>query len=209
MSRKQYTLAETIQLYTDNLRSSTYHTYPGVVVAFYSGDGTADIQPAVNDVRFDADTQERISEPFPVIPKVKIMYPEGGGCKITWPLNAGDRVTLHAYDLDPTVHAQTGKVEDPQDVRRHGGGYWQAKPEDITVAGAVAVPAGLVITAPSIVLGAGATDFVALASLVATELGKIQTALNSFPPVPSGGGPVTPGSPYTPGSVAATKVQAI
>ena len=206
MSRRQQTLAEILAASGNAQRSSTYHTFPGIVIAFYAADGTADIQPAVNDVRFDADTEARYSEPAQIIPHVRVMYPAGGGCSITWPLVAGDKVTLHAYDLDPTVHRQTGRVEDPQDVRRHGGSYWQAVPGDVTDAGPSAIPAGLVITAGSIVLGAGATDYVALASLVKNEFASFATWVKTGA-APSGGGPVTYATPAPTDSVASTLVK--
>ena len=203
--RRQITLAEVLTSFGGALKASMYHTLPGVVKAFYASDGTADIQPAVNDVRFDVDTQARTSEPFPIIPKVKVLYPSGGGFSITWPLSVGSKVTLHAYDLDPTVHRQTGNVEDPADVRRHGGTYWMAIPGDVTDQGLGATAGQIVIDGPGITLGAGATSFVALATLVATELGKIAATLATGS---NSGGPVVFASPYTPGSVAATVVKA-
>ena len=169
MARKQITISEVIQAYGDRMRASTYHTFPGIVQAYYS-DGTADVQPAVNDVRFDVDTQERVSEPFPIIPKVRIMYPSGGGFSITWPLQKGDKCTVQAYDLDPTAHQLTGNAEDPNDIRRHGGTYWRCIPEDCTDAAPTATAGQVTITGPGITLGAGASDFVALASLVKAEL---------------------------------------
>ncbi len=174
MPRRQITLSELIQDYGDYLKATMYHTLPGVVKAYYS-DGTADVQPAVNDVRFDPDTSERISEKFPIIPRVKIMYPCGGAFTITWPLQAGDKVTLHAYDLDPTVHRQTGGVEDPQDVRRHGGSYWQAVPGDVTDSATHPTTGKMVLDGPAFAFGAGAADFAALASKVDACMAAIKT----------------------------------
>jgi len=207
--RQQITLSEIIQAYGESLKATMYHTLPGIVKAYYS-DGTADIQPAVHDVRFDPDTGERIPEEFPIIPKVRIMYPSAGPFKITWPLAAGNKVTLHAYDLDPTLHQATGNAEDPQDVRRHGGTYWHCVPQDCTDSAPTATAGQLTLDGPGITLGDGATDFVALASLVKAELTKIATALSTLT-VTSGagtGGTVLAGTPYTtPGDVKSSLVK--
>lgn len=199
MSRRQITLSEIVQAYGESIKSTMYHTLPGVVKAYYASDGTADVQPAVNDVRFDPDTDERVSEAFPIIPKVKIKYPGGGGFSITFPLQAGDKVTLLAYDLDPTVHQATGNVEDPQDVRRHGGTYWLCMPGDLTDAAPVPTAGQITIDGPGITLGKGATDFVALASLVKTELTSIKNALAGLQCPNNGSGPiaVTSSAPYS------------
>jgi hypothetical protein len=61
------------------------------------------------------------------------------------------------------------------------------------------------ITGPLVEL-ADASQFATMSNLVLTELQKIQTTLNSAT-APSGGGPVTYGTPYVPASVAASKVK--
>jgi len=55
-------------------------------------------------------------------------------------------------------------------------------------------------------LGGPGSQFVAIASLVATELAKIAATLNTGT---TSAGPVTFGSPYIPGNVAATRVKAL
>lgn len=69
------------------------------------------------------------------------------------------------------------------------------------------VPVSLAIDATTeIALGGTGASFVALASHVSTELGKIATTLATGS---NSGGPVVFGTPYTPASVAATKVKAV
>lgn len=60
-------------------------------------------------------------------------------------------------------------------------------------------------SASEVLLGTG-SQFVALANLVESENNKVLAALNSAI-APSGGGPVTYGSPYVPASVAAAQVK--
>lgn len=135
----------------------------------------------INDVRFDPTSGARVSEPWDVIPDVPIAWPRFGGFVIAGPLNVGDRVTLQAFDLDPSAWRATGQRSDPPDARRHGGAYWQATPCDITTVSpmvdAAAAAGELVIgldgkqeqiriSSSAIQLGASGGDFVALASLV-------------------------------------------
>jgi hypothetical protein len=210
----------------ERIKAGTYYTLPGIVVAFYPSTRTADIQPAVNDPRFDPDTGDLILENFPIIPHVPVAYPCGGGFEITWPLSQGDKVTLEAYDLDPTKHIQTGNQENPPNVGRQRGAFWRATPEDVTQgqsSAGTAMTIGAVgggdpvvsFQGSKIQLGASPSDFVALASLVHGELVKIAAAIADMViTAPSGGGPcvvtyVPPTAEYTtPGNVASALVQA-
>lgn len=181
-----------------------YHCLPGVVKAYHAGAAgraaTVDVQPAVHDVRFDLDTGERVSEPWPVIPNVPVQTVKFGGFTVSGPMKAGDHVVLHAFDLDPSHHRTTGNPEDPVDVRRHGGNYWVAVPGNITDPGALqdgaAAGDGLLIgvdggqaqiriTEQAIQLGAGGGDAVALASILDSF---IKVFLSSWTPVPNDGG---------------------
>jgi protein gp138 len=175
--RRLITLAEILTAFGDRIKAGTYYTLPGIVVKFYSSTRTADVQPAVNDPRFDPDTGELILEDFKIIPHVPIAYPCGGGFEITWPLVQGDKVTLTAYDLDPTKHILTGNQEDPPNVGRQRGAFWRATPENVTQ-GQSGAGSALTIGAigggdpqisfqsGKIQLGASPSDFVALASKV-------------------------------------------
>ncbi len=146
MPRNQIQITEIVTAAAESLRHSMYHCLPGIVQAYHADEQTADVLPAVRDPRFDPDTGERLTfnlqgevdedfsndEPWPAIPRVPIAFPRFGGFTVAGPLNVGDKVLLIAFDLDPTVHRITGAVENPADVRRHGGNYWWAVPADIT-----------------------------------------------------------------------------
>lgn len=211
--QRQITPQSVIKDHSEVVKASHYRSMPGIVVAHYPGKpATVDVQPAVNDVRFDLDTGDRVSEPWPIIPRVPVCYPSGGGYSLTFPLAPGDKVELLADDMDPTVFRLTGNQGDPSDVRRHGGNYWKAIPVDLTDTGAptagntLKIGKGtttITIDGATINLG-GSSDFVALASLVATELGKIQTSLATGS---NSGGPVVFATPYVPSSVASALVK--
>jgi Phage protein Gp138 N-terminal domain len=184
MPRRDVTLEEILDVTGFTILSNLYKISPGKVVAYYPpvegvSPAMVDVSPAVNDVRFDTTDGTRISEPFPIIPKVPVVYPQGGGFSIVFPMKSGDKVTLLSYDLDPTKHRGTGNVEDPIDSGRHRGAYWVALPGDITDPGAgpdpgqslvIGMPNGVTIkiNASSITIGDLATS---------VEIGKAATSV--------------------------------
>lgn len=212
--RRQIQPAETHLAMAERIKAGMYKSMPGIVQAYYPGaPATVDVQPAINDVRFDLDGN-RVSEPWPIIPRVPVCYPAGGGYMFTFPMAQGDKVELISDDLDPTVYRMTGNASDPQDVRRHGGNYWKALPCDTSDASAPAAgttlkigkgPATIEIDGSTIALG-GSSDAVALASLVKSEFSKfalwVKTGL-----APSGGGAVTYAAPAPADDVASTLVK--
>jgi hypothetical protein len=142
---RSLTLSEILKVAGDALRNSMYHAMPGSVVAYHAGEQTADVQPMVNDVRFDLDTGARTSEPWQVIPHVPVAFPKMGGLAVYCDLAAGDQVLLFAQDLDPTAYRQTAQRSDPGDVARHAGSYWTAHPADMTAAGALPATGGVIV----------------------------------------------------------------
>jgi hypothetical protein len=219
---------DVVQAGLDTLVGSMYFAMPGTCVSYNDTTQRASIQPNLADVRRDIVTNLPVYEPWPVLQNVKVFWPQSGTMIMAGSMKPGDQVTLEAYDYDPTGITQPGtQIVNPVDVRKLGGNYWRARPDAMTVplsaADAAAIKAGGLVGMPSasaqgaqiqfvpgsILLGVGAVNPVALANLVAAELQKIVAALGSAV-APSGGGPVTYGSPYTsPGSVAAQKVKGI
>lgn len=182
--RKQVSWFEILDATSERLKNDLTHSMQGIVTAYYPGSpATVDVQPAVNDVRFDTDTDERISEPMSIIPQVPIVYPCGGGYVFTFPLAPGDKVQLIADDLDPTAHRLSGRQSDPIDVRRHAGAYWKAFPGDVTDTSAPAGGTTLKIGKGSATIEidgstinlAGSSDFVALASKVDQCMAALKT----------------------------------
>jgi hypothetical protein len=221
--RRQITLGEIVSAAQDSQRATLYHVMPGHVLAYHKGapgvPATVDVQAAVNDVRFALDTGARFSEPWTMIPKVSVMWLSFGPFILTGALHPGDRVILFGFDLDPSAWQKTGEVSDPPDTRRHSGSYWCAFPCDLTVPGAfvdgAAAEHNLVLgvdggdaqiripdDGSAIVLGKGATQFVALANKVDAQLAAIAATLGSLT------GSAHFATPYVPGEVAAALVKA-
>jgi hypothetical protein len=227
--QRQITTEEIVGQGLDQLKASVYLRMPGSVITYYPATQTADVQPMVNDPRTNLDTDAVAFETWPVLQGVRVAWPRFGNFTLCGPLNQYDAVVLEAFDLDPTTvwtQGRSGNPVNPADVRRLSGNYWSARPTDMSgpiksaQAAAAAFLLGLdndtaqiLISSGLIQLGASASNFVALANLVATELGKVKSALAGLEvTVPSGGGTniaVTSTSPYsTVGNVAATVVKA-
>lgn len=189
---------------------------PGIVDSYDEETQTATVRPAVKFAFRKADGGlERYSPGS--IPNVPVAFPGSGDFSITWPLEPGESVLLgfceRSIDEWKTV---AGEAHEPADARR------------FDLSDAIAIPclrspatpipaegldaAAMVVRATELRLGsASASDYVALASLVESELGALWTALHTHlhGGITPGGG-VSSATIYVgaAGSVGATKVKA-
>lgn len=220
MTTKTTSFTEIIQQAISSRMSDTYHTLPGIVVAYYPVTQDADVQIAINDPRFDPDTDELTTEPWPIYPHMRVAWPRFGGFTIMGPLSVGQSVQCHFQDLDDSGYRVTGQQGDPLFTRRFGSNSCYCVPDDVTDAGiatdAAAAGSAMIIgkdgsqaeiriTSTGIQLGATGGDYVALASLVAHELGKIASSMATGS---NTGGPVVFATPYVAGNVASALVKA-
>ena len=218
---RQATIVDHVDAASDNVVGRIYQRMPGTVVAFYPGTAATppmvDVQPMVNDVRLDVQTGGKVSEPWPVLQKVPVAWPNFGGFVLSGPLAPMDQVMLEAWDRDPSAYQAQGRSQlpvDPPDVRKLGGNYWVARPLDIItpLKSFAAAAAGAVIGydgGPGIISfsssglklgGPTAADFVALASKVDACMAAIKTHTH---PVPAAGlVSAAPGNPVTGAAVA-------
>ena len=220
---KRTTISEVIGTTVKSLMSDTYHCLPGIVQAYYPADLTADIQIAVKDPRFDPDTDVLQTEQWPLYPHVRVAWPNFGGFIISGQLNKLDAVQVFFQDLDDSAYRESGQVSDPPRTRRHGSDAAFCFPMsvlDVDATGTDANTAGVTIIGTDgsqaqirfdgthIQLGATGSDFIALASLVASELGKIKAAIAGLS-CASAPGPVVSSAPYTAvGNVASSRIKA-
>lgn len=174
-------------------------SFPARVVSYDPDTQTADLEPQVRRPLTDEDGDVS-GEDLPVIPNVPIIFPRGKGdtIRIVWELQENDFVWVHVCTNAIGNWRRTGEVSDPGDVRPHSLGNCFAVPGAAPNSKALAHDPdhALVIEAPLIKLGKDATDYAALAAKVEQNLNAIKTALGSAT-APSGGGPVTYGTPYT------------
>lgn len=129
------------------------------------------------------------TQALPTISNVPVVFPGGGGFRLTFPIQVGDTVLLVFSEASLDKWLQQGGTVDPLDTRRHH------------LADAIAIPGLHPFSAPSsgadtsvITIGSdsGSDDFAATAQRVLTELNKIKTAFDSHTHILTIGG-VTPG----------------
>jgi hypothetical protein len=200
MSSATPDLADLLRLITESAIGDLRVCMPGQVSAIYADSANrgqyVDVRPSLRVV-LPTDEDSETPEPFveeelPVIPRVPVAFPQGGGFSISWPLAVGDFVTLVFADrnLDlwlATAAKASQATSSTGDLGTH--------PLD----GAIALPLGpapqanLLVTpsATELVIGhegglgirigstiialggAGLTDWIALASLVNDRLTAI------------------------------------
>ena len=93
--------------------SQMFGMLPGKIVSYNANNQTADVQPEPNTL--DEDGAEIA---HPVLPGVLVRWPRGhGGCAITMPLTAGDRVMLVAASAGLDRWAKDGTTSRDEDRR--------------------------------------------------------------------------------------------
>jgi hypothetical protein len=161
---------------------------PGVVVAYDSASQLTDVKPQISDT-FEEEDGTVSNIDIPVIVNVPVIFPAGGGMRITFPVRTGDTVWLMFSDRSLDAWLSAGGDTAPADLRRHH------------LSDAVAIP-GLhpnnaawsdadtsVITLGS---DSGTADWVALASKVNARLDALESAMNSHVHLTAGTGAPSP-----------------
>lgn len=177
----------------DGALSGVHTALPGRVERYYPSDQTADVLPLVKAIRTTEDGRS-LSDSNPVLPRVPVIHPRGGGFFVHLPLEAGDFVMLVFQEAAiDQWRARDGRESHPGDVRRHALGNAVAYPGLYPTSRSVTLTstANLVLGAETgqqihiqpggsgqIRLGAaGETSLVALAELVAAELTRVNADL--------------------------------
>lgn len=209
------TLAELIALGVESGKQDIHVSMPGTVVSYDAATQTATVQPGVRRVIFD-DGDQQIAETIPPFQNVPVMHFRCSKLSIHAELQAGDCVDL-VFGSESMSEWRQGSetIVTPGDLKRLGlsspkaypGLFPKTSPGPDTD-NSIGIPGGLRVhfTDSAIVVGTG-TQYAALAELVATELGKIAATLGTAV-APSGGGPVTYGTTYSPGPVASSNLKA-
>lgn len=173
---------------------------PGKIVAYYPDKQTADVQPMVKRTYW-SDTEVNgvapgnvVYESFPLIPNVPVEFPGAGGYVLLFPVSAGDTCDILFSGASIADYLSSGQESAPTDVGRHKLAYAVCHPiynpttpiapgsagnNDRLVLG---TPGGvqIQINGSNVILGDGATDFVALASKVAANFTLLTTALTAM-----------------------------
>lgn len=185
---------ETVLREVLDARVAEIHTaLPAQIVAYYADHQTADVQPMVKDAYYDTDGNLKVRS-FPVLPSVPVAFLRGGGYFVALPLEKGDTGMLIFSELPLDRWRSSGQEAHPVNARRHGAGnavfYPGVRPraqkldEDGVDTHLVLGKEGgaqVHVKDDEVHLyEENASDFVALAQKVATELTRIQTDLTTL-----------------------------
>ena len=187
---------------------------PGRVESYDAGRQVADIKPMIRRVIRQPD-MTRVTESLPVIPCVPVLWSRGGGAFVSLPLAAGDFGWLMFADYSIDRFRSTGDDADPGDVRRFDLANAVFLPNGpfpsagkLADASASEIRVGfdgdyqVAITDAEAQLPAGATEFLARADRVLSELNAIKTAFDTHThagPATAPTGPIAPtGAPTSP-----------
>lgn len=188
------------------------------VISYDRATQKATVQPVVRFRRIDPDTDELVEYTPPPIPGVPVAFPSTSAGSLTFDISAGDLGWLTFGERSHADWLATG-TEDvaPQDVRRHALSdavfLPGVRPFSDPLPAAAYASGAVVLRGDDVRLGdSTATDFVALASLVLSELQSIKAAYDSHTHagVTAGAGVTATPLPLipAPGSVAADRVRA-
>lgn len=192
---------------------------PGRIIDYNSTKQTATVEVVVRSRYFDTATEEFIFYQPKPISNVPVQWPSGDGGSLTWPLAAGDPVTLVFADRSIDEWKSTAQNDNtPRDPRRFDLSDAIALPGARSprspLSSAAIDGSDVVLRAKnSVRLGdSTATDFVALASKVDAEIDKLWTALSLHVHPGVTTGPGSTGAPVvvdTSAPTGATKVKAV
>ncbi len=199
---------------------------PGRIESYDASKQRADIQIQLQHMVPDGEGGF-VPTDFPILPNVPIMFPQGNGFFVSFPLAKGDPVLVVFCDLPIGTWLQKGSKCEPGTVRFHGLGGAVAYPGlqpsksplgDASGSNMVMGKDGtsasqIVLTGSQVQLGGGA-QFVALANKVKAWFDAFNAAVSGWTPVPNDGGAALKaalttlygGTPTT--DVAATNVKA-
>jgi hypothetical protein len=174
-------LQELLQVAVANALARVHVSLPATVVSYDATTQTATVQPMVKRV-VDKEDGGTTALDFAPIQNVKVRFPAGGGCSLTFPLEAGDGVDLIFYEASVSEYRLTGQKSAPADLTRLGLSYAWCQPGELTIAkvlGPQALGTGLVLNGPEIRLGGILAKLVAIAEKVDANVNALQGAFDT------------------------------
>lgn len=176
------TLAEVMRAALDARLGDVHTAIPGKVTRYDASKCLVDAAPLIRAPQVGEDG-ETTYEPLPVVPNVPILFPGSGAVRLTWPVQVGDTVLLVFSEASLERWLQFGGEVDPEDPRRFALSDAFAIPGLVPFASARAASTAAVVVdtdGKELRLGTDtAGEALALASKVATELGKLRSAYDA------------------------------
>lgn len=201
-------MADIIRQAIEDRLAEVHVCLPGRIDAYDADLQKADVEPLIK--RLQATVDGELKEDLPIIPGVPVVFPRAGGFKITMPVSAGDRCMLvfaeRSIDVYQTGQGRRGddstliNQADPGTFEMHNlsdpvaimGWYNDAEalsPAPDADDMVIGKHGGAVIhIGPDLVelYQKGASEFVALADKVETELKKITAMTDAIWPLMTG-----------------------
>jgi len=110
--------AQAYRALADSVSSTLRVALPGIIQSFDPDTVTCVVQPAIKGSRRDASDQP-VSLSLPLLVDVPVVFPRGGGCTITFPVQKGDECMVIFSDRCIDFWWQNGGVQEPVDPRQH------------------------------------------------------------------------------------------
>lgn len=111
-------LAETLKTERQTNSDLIRVALPGIIQSFDPDTVTAIVQPAVKFVQQNTDGSTSTHN-YPLLTHVPVIFPRGGGCTLTFPVNAGDECLVIFGDRCIDFWWQNGGIQEPVDQRQH------------------------------------------------------------------------------------------
>lgn len=205
MSPRTPTLAALLNRFKAQAFADLRVSMPARVEKYDDATQLADVQPLLKDSYVDEDGERQIAR-LPVVTNVPVVFPGGGGMRITFPVRAGDTVLLVFSDRSIDSWLAQGGEASPEDERRHH------------LSDAVAIPglhpnnaawSGTESGVVTIGEDTASSDFAALATATRNEITALRNTVDAFVTLynahehlaPPGGGPTGPLEPALPSAV--------
>ncbi|MBP2167720.1 phage baseplate assembly protein gpV [Erwinia toletana] len=91
---------------------------PGIIQSFNAETVTCTVQPAIKGSAPDQ-LGNTLSTELPLLLDVPVVFPRGGGCTMTFPVNKGDECLVLFSDRCIDFWWQNGGIQEPVDPRMH------------------------------------------------------------------------------------------
>jgi Phage protein Gp138 N-terminal domain len=224
---EEITDAELLQLALEDDRIDLHVGLPAIVEAvnISASKQTVDVTLQLNRAVPNGEGTY-VNERLPKLSDVPLGIIVGGGMMISVPVAVGDFGFVHFAERNLSAWRATGAQSDPGDIGMHTlDGAWfspmirpdsnalqNADPNNLII-GSDSTPAARIVIKPSgeVDIGAAATNFVAMADKVLTQLNNMATAFNTHTHsgVTTGTGTTgTPSAAMSPGAVASSNLKA-
>jgi len=111
-------LAEVLASERKTLNEQLRVALPGIIQSFDPDAVTAVVQPAIRYIERD-NNGNKVTQDYPLLVDVPVVFPRGGGCTLTFPVKEGDECLVIFADRCIDFWWQSGGIQEPVDGRMH------------------------------------------------------------------------------------------